>query len=109
MSVQNADGSRTSKKADFAIQLSGMVEANENTGYLADAKRAIDGKRKYVCATQSSPKLVWLVHNFKLFEVPLSILSIYTHINRAVYMYLQCMLEFFLYFGVCILGRAWTC
>ena len=32
----------TSRKSDFAIQLVALVEAGENTGYLADVERAID-------------------------------------------------------------------
>ena len=45
--VKHADQSRSSK-SDFAIKLVAMMEAAENTGYLADVQRAINGKRKYV-------------------------------------------------------------
>ena len=38
----------TSRKSDFAIQLVALVEAGENTGYLADVERAIDKKKRYV-------------------------------------------------------------
>ena len=39
----------SNKKSDFVIQLSAMVEAGDNTGFLATVKRAIDGQQKYVC------------------------------------------------------------
>ena len=44
--LRHNDGTYSSKKCDFAIQLVSLVEACENTGYLADVKRSIDGKRK---------------------------------------------------------------
>jgi len=44
--IQQNDGSRSLKKADFAIRLSAMVEAEDNTGFLAIVKRAIDGREK---------------------------------------------------------------
>ena len=46
--LQQNDGCLSNKKSDFAIKLSAMVEAGENTGFLANVKRAIDGQQKYV-------------------------------------------------------------
>ena len=42
--LQQNDGCLPNKKLDF----SAMVEAGENTGFLANVKRAIDGQQKYV-------------------------------------------------------------
>ena len=44
--LRHSDGSYSSPKCDFAIQLVALVEARENTGYLAEVKRSIDGERK---------------------------------------------------------------
>lgn len=44
--LRHSDGSYSSRKCDFAIKLISLVEAGESTGYLADVKRCIDGKRK---------------------------------------------------------------
>ena len=44
--VKASDGTITSKKSDFAIELNALIEAGENTGYLANVQRAIDGTRK---------------------------------------------------------------
>lgn len=46
--LQQNDGSLSIKKSDFALKLSAMVEAGDNTGFLANVKRAIDGQQKYV-------------------------------------------------------------
>ena len=40
------DGQKSEAKGDFAISLEAMVEAGINTGYLAQVKRAADGKTK---------------------------------------------------------------
>ena len=47
--IQQNDGSLSTKKSDFAIELCAMVEAKDNTGFLSNVKRAIDGTQKYVC------------------------------------------------------------
>ena len=44
--LRQNDGTYSSRKCDFAIRLVSLVEAGENTGYLADVKRSIDEKRK---------------------------------------------------------------
>lgn len=40
------DGQNSEAKGDFAISLEAMVEAGIYTGYLAQVKRAVDGKTK---------------------------------------------------------------
>lgn len=40
------DHSKGPTKSDFAIKLDMMVEAEQNTGYLATVKRAIDGEQR---------------------------------------------------------------
>ena len=45
ISTVHADGS-FSKKGDFAIKISAMVEAQDNTGFIAVVKRAIDNKKR---------------------------------------------------------------
>ena len=40
------DGKRGPSKSDFSIKLDMMIEAQQNTGYLATVKRAIDGEQR---------------------------------------------------------------
>ena len=44
--VQHADGSQFIKKANFAFKLVAMVEAQDNTGFLAEVQKAIDKKQR---------------------------------------------------------------
>ncbi len=43
-------GEHSNIKADFAIKLTGMIEAGSNTGYMALVKRRINMQTKYVSA-----------------------------------------------------------
>ena len=47
INIRHNDGSVT-RKSDFAISLEALVEAKENTGFLATVKRSIDLKTQYV-------------------------------------------------------------
>ena len=40
------NGLKSEAMGDFAVSLEAMVEAESNTGYLAQVKRAVDGKTK---------------------------------------------------------------
>ena len=42
------DGKKGPGKSDFAIKLDMLIEAKQNTGYLATVKRAIDGEQRYI-------------------------------------------------------------
>ena len=57
--IQNSDGTISSKKSDFAIQLEALVEAGDHTGYLADVQRCIDNKRK--CAIPSFLAIIAII------------------------------------------------
>ena len=44
MFLRHNNGTYSSRKCDFAIQLVALVEAGEYTGYLADVQRSIESK-----------------------------------------------------------------
>lgn len=39
------NGSKSETRGDFSIELVSLVEADANTGYLANVTRAVDGKK----------------------------------------------------------------